>query len=196
MYRKRIPQHNNLSPTSLRITLTLTAFVSGATNQTDKQTQTGSKIRSRRVRPMKPSIRVLHPSMSSFTFYQLFQVFLCSTFFCSYVVFFFFALNFDMGVKSKKHFIENINVNLIPTIMLLTEEGGGDNQLIWSSASGNGEGKRSHPFNPLIELCQDEGEEKTCMCECVSVCVTLQTQHWGGVFLFPLYFISICTLAF
>ncbi len=36
MYGKHIPQHNNLSLTSLHITLT--AFVAGATNQTDKQT--------------------------------------------------------------------------------------------------------------------------------------------------------------
>ncbi len=33
MYGKHIPQHNNLSPTSLLVTLTLTAFVAGATNQ-------------------------------------------------------------------------------------------------------------------------------------------------------------------
>ncbi len=56
MYVKHIPQHNNLSPTSLLITLTLTAFVAGATNQPDIQIQTGNKLRARRVRPMKPSI--------------------------------------------------------------------------------------------------------------------------------------------
>ncbi len=39
MYGKHIPRHNSLSPASLLITLTLTAFVAGATNQTDKQTQ-------------------------------------------------------------------------------------------------------------------------------------------------------------
>ncbi len=51
-----IPQHNNLSPTSLLITWTLTSFVAGATNQPDKQTQSGSYLRAGRVRPMKPSI--------------------------------------------------------------------------------------------------------------------------------------------
>ncbi len=72
MYGKHIPQHNNLSPTSLLITLTLIAFVAGATNQTDKKTQTGSSLQARLVCPMKPSIakkvmfvsfRYLRPSM-------------------------------------------------------------------------------------------------------------------------------------
>ncbi len=52
MYVKHIPQHNNLSPTSLLIPLTV--FVAGATNQPDIQTQTGSYLRSGRVRTMKP----------------------------------------------------------------------------------------------------------------------------------------------
>ncbi len=38
MYGKHIPQHKNMSPTSLLITLTLTAFVVGANSQTDKET--------------------------------------------------------------------------------------------------------------------------------------------------------------
>ncbi len=58
MYGKHIPEHYKLSSTSLLITLTLPAFVAGATSQKDKQTQTGSQLRAWCVRPMKPSIPV------------------------------------------------------------------------------------------------------------------------------------------
>ncbi len=81
MYVKHIPQHNNLSPTSLLITLTV--FVAGATNQTDIQTQTRSYIRSWRVRPMKPSILRLKEKKC----HEPFNVFLILiTFLVAYIV--------------------------------------------------------------------------------------------------------------
>ncbi len=48
MYVKHIPQHNNLSPTSLLITLTV--FVAGATNQPDIHSSTDRKLTSVRAR--------------------------------------------------------------------------------------------------------------------------------------------------